>query len=400
MAKLNFQIAKNLKAPGRYNDGAGLTLLVKATGRKSWVQRLSFDGKRRDLGLGSFPDVGIADARDRASKNRTLVAAGMAPVKGSGFAPTAPSPEPPAKTTRPARPVHLFEDVARAAHRHLVDTGRLTNPKNIVGWLHHAERHLFPVLGHVEIGAVRSADLLDLLEPVNQTAPETAKKLLQICKKSFNRAKVRGIIESNPLDGVADELGPRGRPAQRMAALPYSDVSAALTCIEESTTTPVVKLAVRFMWLTAVRGAEVRGAQWSEIDLGAGVWEIPAERMKMKQGHTVPLSRQAMAVLRAARGLYGDSGLVFPSPTSTDGKLSHGAMGWAYKRCGIPAVPHGSRATWRTWAAETFGPARRDAAEQVLAHKTGSAMELVYNRAEYMGQRRELLQAWGDFLEV
>ena len=345
--------------------------------------------------------MGIADARDRASKNRTLVAAGMAPVKGSGFAPTAPSPEPPAKTTRPARPVHLFEDVARAAHKHMVDTGRLTNPKNIVGWLHHAERHLFPVLGHVEIGAVRSADLLDLLEPVNQTAPETAKKLLQILKKSFNRAKVRGIIESNPLDGVADELGPRGKPSTRMAALPYSDVPAALACIEESTTTPVVKLAVRFMWLTAVRGAEVRGAQWSEIDLDAGVWEIPAERMKMKQGHTVPLSRQAMAVLVAARGLYGDAGLVFPSATSkTGGQLSNNTMGAALKRCGIDAVPHGSRATWRTWAAENFGPAYRDAAEQVLAHKTGSAMEQIYNRAEYMDQRRELLQAWGDFLEV
>ena len=399
MAKLSYQIANNLKVPGRYNDGAGLTLLVKATGRKSWVQRLSFDGKRRDLGLGSFPDVGIADARDRASKNRTLVAAGMAPVKGSGFAPTAPSPEPPAKTTRPARPVHLFEDVARAAHKHMVDTGRLTNPKNIVGWLHHAERHLFPVLGHVEIGAITSADLLDILEPINQTTPETCKKLIQILRKTFNRAKVRGIIESNPLDGVADELGPRGKPSTPMAALPYSEVAAALTCIEESTTTPVVKLAVRFMWLTAVRGAEVRGAQWSEIDLDAGLWEIPAERMKMKQGHTVPLSRQAMTVLDAARGLYGDAGLIFTSPTSLTGQLSNNTMGAALKRCGVDAVPHGSRATWRTWAAENFGPAYRDAAEQVLAHKTGSAMEQIYNRAEYMAQRRELLQAWGDFLD-
>ena len=398
MAKLNFQIAKNLKAPGRYNDGAGLTLLVKTTGRKSWVQRLSFDGKRRDLGLGSFPDVGIADARDRASKNRTLVAAGMAPIKGSGFAPTAPSPEP--KTTRPARPVHLFEDVARAAQKHLVDTGRLTNAKNAGAWLLRAERHLFPVLGHVEVGAVRSSDLLDLLEPINRDTPETCQKLIQILKKTFNRAKVRGIIESNPLDGVADELGPRGKPSTRMAALPYSGVAAALACIEESTTTAVVKLAVRFMWLTAVRGAEVRGAQWSEIDLDAGVWEIPAERMKMRQGHSVTLSRQAMTVLGAARGLYGDAGLIFPSPTSKTGQLSPNAMGEAFKRCGIDAVPHGSRATWRTWAAETFGPARRDAAEMVLAHKTGSQMEQIYNRAEYMDQRRELLQAWGDFLDA
>ena len=211
---------------------------------------------------------------------------------------------------------------------------------------------------------------------------------------------MRGIIESNPLDGVADELGPRGKVAERSRALPYSDVAAALACIDESTTTAAVRLAIRFMWLTAVRGAEVRGATWGEFDLDAGLWEIPAERMKMKQGHTVPLSRQAMTVLGAARGLSGDAGLVFPSPTSKTGQLSPNAFSETFKRCGIDAVPHGSRATWRTWAAENFGPAYRDAAEQVLAHKTGSAMEQIYNRAEYMDQRRELLQAWGDFLDT
>ena len=400
MASLDFQTIKNLTAAGRYNDGAGLSLLVKATGRKNWVQRLTFDGKRRDLGLGSFPDVSLSVARGRASANRTLLAAGMAPISGSGFAPTAPRPAAnrPAKTTRPVRPVHLFEDMARAAHAHLVDTGRLTNAKNAHAWLLRAERHLFPVLGHVEIGAVRSVDLLNLLEPINRDAPAECQKLVQILKKTFNRAKVRGYIESNPLDGVPQELGPSAKQSRRMAALPYADVPAALTCIEESTTTRVVKLAVRFMFLTAVRGAEVRGALWSEFDLDAGLWEIPAERMKMRQGHTVPLSRQALTVLDDARGLYGDSGLVFPSATSLTGELSANVMGEAFKRCGIGAVPHGSRATFRTWAAETFGPARRDAAELVLAHKTGSAMEQIYNRAEYLGQRRELLQAWADYL--
>ena len=189
-----------------------------------------------------------------------------------------------------------------------------------------------------------------------------------------------------------------GSPAERMKSLPFDQVADALSLVDDSEATPALKAAVRFMALTGVRGAEVRGAVWSEFDLGNGVWEIPAERMKMKVGHTVPLSSQALEVLATMSETYTDE-FVFPSVLSRDGMLSDNAMAVAFKRCEIQAVPHGMRSSFRTWAAENFGPAYRDAAEQVLAHKTGSAVEQIYNRASYMDQRLELLQAWGDYLD-
>ena len=393
MAQLDFQTIKHLVKAGRYTDGSGLTLLVKASGRKNWVQRLHWQGKRRDLGLGSFPDVGLSLARERAGENRARVADGKAPLSGQTF-----------KSSSPAKamsePGNLFEDVARAAHQHLVDTGRLNHSKNITNWLHRAELYLFrnPVFDGVEIGDITSDQLLNILEPVHVAKPETAKQLRLILKRTFNRAKVRGIIESNPLDGVAEELGPRGKPAERMKSLPFDQVADALSLVDDSEATPALKAAVRFMALTGVRGAEVRGAVWSEFDLGNGVWEIPAERMKMKVGHTVPLSSQALEVLATMSETYTDE-FVFPSVLSSDGMLSDNAMAVAFKRCEIQAVPHGMRSSFRTWAAENFGPAYRDAAEQVLAHKTGSAVEQIYNRASYMDQRRELLDAWGEYLD-
>ena len=393
MSKLDFQTIKHLVKAGRYTDGGGLTLLVKASGRKNWVQRLNFEGVRRDLGLGSFPDVGLALARDRAGENRARVADGKAPISGQAFKDVAPAP-----VKRMSKPVNLFEDVARAAHKHLVDTGRLNNPKNIANWLNRAELYLFPVFDGAEVEDITSAQLLDLLEPIHNAKPETAKQLRLILQRTFNRAQVRGIIESNPLDGVTDELGPRGKPAERMKALPYDQVADALALLDGSQATAALKAAVRFMALTGVRSAEVRGAVWSEFDLVAGIWEIPAERMKMKQSHTVPLSPQALDVLDAMRELYADA-VVFPSVLASSGVFSENAFSLAFRRCKIQAVPHGLRASFRTWAGETYGASMRDAAEQVLAHKTGSAIEQIYNRAEYMAQRRQLLEAWSDYLD-
>ena len=391
MSKLDFQTIKHLVKAGRHTDGGGLSLLVKATGRKNWVQRLHHDGKRRDLGLGSFPDVGLSLARDRARENRTRVANGKAPLSGQAFKDLAPKPQ------RISEPTHLFEDIARAAHQHLIASGRLNNPKNKSNWLNRAEKYLFPVFAGIEIGNITSGQLLDLLEPIHNTKPETGRALRLILKRTFNRAKVRGIIKSNPLDGVAEELGTPGKSKVRMKSLPYDQLADALALIDETNSSPAAKAAIRFMALTGVRGAEVKGAVWSEFDLDGATWEIPAERMKMRQGHTVPLSKQALEVLETMRETYDDE-IVFPSVLSTNGKLSENALTRPFKLCQIQAVPHGMRSSFRTWAAETYGVAYRDAAEQVLAHKTGSAIEQVYNRSEYMAQRRELLDAWADYL--
>ena len=269
--------------------------------------------------------------------------------------------------------------------------------KNIANWLNRAERYLFPVFGQVEIGNITSVQLLDLLEPIHETKPETAKQLRLILKRTFNRAKVREIIEANPLDGVAEELGPRGKPAERMKSLPFDQVADALALIDESQATPSVKAGIRFMALTGVRSAEVRLAEWTDFENDE--WVIPAHKMKQKVGHTVPLSRQALEVLDTMGEMYGDDGFVFPSVLSNSGMLSENAFSTAFRRCKIQAVPHGMRSSVRTFIAETYGMEARDAGEMILAHKVGTAVEQIYNRAEYKQQRRAYLQEWADYLD-
>ena len=394
MVNLSYQRVQSLNETGRYSDGVvpGLQLLVKPTGRKSWVQRIQFDGRRRDLGLGAFPDVGLSLARDRARENRSRVSEGKRPISGKDFTTIKEEPK-----RRPSKPVHLFEDVARATHEALVDRGQITNPKNIANWLNRAEKYLIPEFGQVEIGNITSAQLFALLEPIHKDKPETAKQLRLILKRTFNRAKVRGIIDSNPIDGVAEELGPRGKPAERMKSLPFDQVADALALLDDSRATPSVKAGIRFMALTGVRSAEIRSAEWSDIQ--DDEWAIPAHKMKQKVGHTVPLSRQALDVLDTMHELYGDEGCVFPSVLSNGGMLSENAFSTAFRRCGIQAVPHGMRSSVRTFIAETYGMEARDAGEMILAHKVGTAVEQIYNRAEYKAQRRMYLQAWADYLD-
>ena len=394
--RLTYQQVKAIKDAGRYSDGLvpGLTLLVKASGRKSWVQRLMVVGKRRDLGLGSFPDVSLAAARERATENRSRVAEGQDPISGKGF--FAP-PKTPAR--RRLDGVQTFEDVARATHARLVEQGRINNPKNIDNWLNRAKRYLFDTLGDLELDEITTGMLLDLLEPIHAEKPETAKQLRMILKRTFSRARARGIIEGyDPTADLADELGPRKHPVKHMKTLPFDQLADALALIDDSAASQTVRCAIRFMALTGVRSAEVRSAEW--VDLHEDVWEIPAEKMKQRQGHTVPFSRQSKDILAFMRATYGDdTGYIFASTESDTGMLSENTFPLAFKRCGIRAVPHGLRSTLRTWIAETYGMSMRDAGEMILGHKTGTSVEQIYNRAEYMSQRRTLLQAWADYLD-
>ena len=393
MVSLSYQGIKALP-PGRHSDPAvpGLQMLVKATGRRNWVQRLQVNGKRRDLGLGSFPDVGPSLARDRARENRALVSEGKPPISGKGFTTIKEEPK-----RRPSKPVYTFERVARDKHTQLVEDGTLTNEKNISNWLNRAERYLFPTFGQSEIGAITGLQLVELLKPVRKDKPETCKRLVLVLDQTFTYAKVYCGLESNPMDGVADQLGPRGKQSKHMEWLPFDQVADALTCIDESQATPATKAGIRFMALTGVRTAEVRSAEWA--DFQNDEWAIPAHKMKQKEGHTVPLSRQALAILDSMRDEYGDDGYVFPSILSASGMLSENAFSTAFRRCGIDAVPHGMRSSVRTFIAETYGMEARDAGEMILAHKVGTAVEQIYNRAEYKAQRLSYLQVWADYID-
>ena len=400
LANLTHNRIENLKESGRYPDGlvAGLNLLakVKADGSlsRSWVQRIQVDGKRRDLGLGRYPDVGLATARERARENRQRVATGQDPISGRGFTEAEkPKPQPVKKPSTPtfeSEALDYFDENKGA---------RWTNEKNIANWLNRCKRHLFPSIGDMPVSEIKSVHLLDVIVPLQQSKPEEAKRVKQIARQVFGRCHARGLIRSNPTVSLNFAIPPRRKRVENMKSLHYSDVADALDRIDDSKAYDLTKLAIRFMTLTATRGIETRGAMWSEIDTDNAVWRIPAERMKLRKDYVIPLSTQAIEILEKAYSYSWSSPYVFPSVMSDGKPLSENAMPKLFKELEIGCVPHGMRSSFRVWCEEqTDVKVSWGAMELSLAHAIGSETERAYQRSDLLDQRRPLMQAWADYL--
>ena len=370
MARLSVSRIRTLTEPGRYGDGEGLYLNVSKAGTQSWVQRIvdPVGGKRRDIGLGSFPTVTLANARELAAENRKLAAEGKAPVSAKDRRTASLK----VTTPRPSKPTFRAEAMAF----HAENAGaRWTNQKNIKNWLNRAEKYLFPVLGDTPIDRIDSVDVLNILVPLQTTKPETAKRLRVILRQVFSRAQARGLVSVNPAgEAISGGLPPRPRGVSHMRALPYSEVSDALAKVDASGAYMATKLGIRLMALTASRGAEVRFARWSEFDLDAALWVIPAERMKAGRDHRVTLSTHAVEVLRRAEALSWDSEWVFPSGSNPGKPLSENSFPKLFKELEIGAVPHGLRTSFKVWAEEQSG-ASWAAIELSLAHTVGNSTE-------------------------
>ena len=387
MSKLSATKTKNLKDAGRYSDGGGLYLNIAKGGSKSWVQRIIVDGKRRDLGVGSFPVVTLARARELTLDNKRRVSEGLAPLSARQRATK--------RRARAGKPT--FETLAREFHSANAHT-RWSHEKNIKAWIQRAEKYLFPAFGDTPIDRIDGADILNVLVPLQTTKPEIAVRLKVILRQVFSWAQARGLVKTNPADSIAGGLPPRPR-AGHMKALHYADVADALDTVNKSGSYMATKLAFRFMTLTASRGSETRGAVWSEIDLDAALWEIPATRMKMSRAHIVPLSRQAVEILEQARALAWDSDFVFPSVTNSARSLSDNTFSKLARDLELGCNPHGMRSSFRDWTAEQSS-ASWAAVELSLAHSVGSSVERAYFRSDLIDQRRQLLQAWADYLDV
>ena len=278
--------------PGRHGDGGTLFIVVEPGGRsRHWVQRLTVDGKRRDLGLGGYPYVGLAEARAAAFANRQLARRGgdpMAAVRQSRL-----------PTFRTA-----CERVDAAA------TWKGDGAKNRRSAL---ERYCGSILDR-GIDQIRRAHVIAILAPILAEKPATGSKLHGWIRGALAWGVAREYMEFNVADGIGAAL-PSARKAKHHAALPYSEVGTALDAIANSGARDTVKACLRFVILTAVRSGEARGAKWSEINLQAAEWRIPAERMKGGCEHRVPLSRAAIDTLEAVRSLHSPAGWCFPSPT-------------------------------------------------------------------------------------
>ena len=387
MGNLTALSAKTLSRHGRHGDGDGLYFYISRSGAKSWVQRIVVDGRRRDIGLGAYPDVSLAGARSIAHDNRAAVAEGRDPVSEKRVAREASRKQTPSIPT--------FAE----ACSHVIELRRPTwsNAKHADQWKNTLATYAHPLIGSKPVDEISSADVLAVLTPIWTVKSETASRVRQRMETIFDWAIAQGWRLDNPAGRSILKVLPKlPKVKKHHPALPYAEVPAALEQIRESTADLVTKLSFEFLMLTAARSGEVRLADWSEIDWESRTWTIPAIRMKARREHRVPLTGRALEVLSESRTLYAeDSMFVFPAHSGRP--LSNMVYVSLLRRLGIPAVAHGFRSSFKDWCIEcTDTP--WVVGEAALAHNLGNSTETAYARSDLFERRRGLMEAWTDFL--
>ena len=378
---LTAAFVRSINRPGVYGDGRGgrgLSLRVHrtATGRisKTWRQRLRIEGRLTSVGLGPYPEITLAEARQKALDNSRAVLHGGDP-RGRGVPTFAEAAE---------RTIELHRDGWKAGSplaRQWASTFRL---------------YAAPIMD-MPVDRITSADVLRCLSPIWTSKPAAAGKARSRISAVFRWCIGRNLRSDNPVDRAVVAL-PRvnGPGREHYRALPHQEVRAALRAIRRSggDRSPAA-LCVELLAFTAVRPGEARGARWAEIDIEAATWTIPAERMKAGREFAVPLSAGALDVLRRARKLSGSSPFVFPS-RGGKGPLTVSAPASVLQRAGVDSTPHGFRSSARSWMAESGVPA--EVAEACLAHMAKSRVVQAYQRSDLLERRAEVMQAWSDYV--
>ncbi len=380
--KLSAAFVKTVKRPGRYGDGRGgfgLSLLVKptTTGRlsKTWSQRLRIHGYPVNVGLGAYPVVTLAEAREKALKNRRTVAQGRDPR--SGGIPTF------------AEAVETVIAIHRPSWR--------SGSRYEAQWRGTLRRYAVPRFGDKRVNEITTADVMGALlaDDFWNQKRVTARVVRQRIGAVMKWAVAQGYREDNPAgDAISAALPKNGVRVRHQRALPHGDVAAALDRVRASEALPSTKLALEMLTLTACRSGEVRMARWSEFDLESAIWTIPEARTKSGREHRVPLSSGALKVLDQAKALGDRDGLVFPGRRLRP--LADATMSLLLRRFGIRCVPHGMRSSFRDWCSETG--VRREVAEAALAHVVKNKVEAAYARSDLLESRREVMERWSEYL--
>jgi integrase len=376
--RLNALMVSRPHKAGWYHDGAGLYLVVGITGARSWAYRYFRNGRQQNLGLGSLSTTTLAQARAKAAQCRQQRGAGIDPAAGRDA----------------VRGALTFQ---QAATQYIAaKQAGWRNERHRAQWPESLTRYAFPVLGNMPASAVDTESVLKVLTPIWSKMPETAVRVRGRIESVLGWAKANGhLTGENPArwrDHLSHSLAAHTKPKLRVvhyAALPYPKLPDFMTALRLRQGT--VARALEFLILTAARSGEVRGAQWDEIDLDAGMWTIPASRTKAGAEHRVPLSERALEILKT---------LPRTSPLLFDGhrpgkSLAHNAMRIMLTRLGHKATPHGFRSTFRDWAAETTAFPNH-VVEQALAHAIGS-VEGAYRRSDLFEKRRLLMDEWATY---
>lgn len=372
----------------RLFDGQGMYLEVSPQGGKYWRLKYRILGREKRLALGKYPDVSLALAREKRDAARRQLAAGIDPGEHR-------------KVTRRAsveRASNSFEVIALEWVSKRSKVWGDSHRTKTVAWL---ESDLFPWLGARPIGEITAKELLATIKRVeSRGAVDKAHRLLQHCGQIFRYAVAAGVAERNPAADLRDALA-TAQTKHRAAITEPKAIGGLMRAIDAYEGGLIVRCALRLAPLVFVRPGELRTAEWAEIDLDAAEWNIPASKMKMREPHLVPLSRQAVEVLTEIQALTGRGRYVFPSGRSPRRPMSDNAVLSALRIMGYPKEAmsgHGFRAMARTVLDEILG-FRTDHIEQQLAHAVKDPTGRAYNRTKHLAERRVMMQSWADFLD-
>lgn len=400
MPQLNALSAKNAK-PGRHADGRGLYLLVKPTGAKSWLLRVQVDGKRRDIGLGSFREppksaasdsgarieipilqrklLTLTEAREKADLLRVIAKSGLDPI---------------AERDRERRSIPTFREASEAAHLALKDGWK---EKGAKVFLRSLENHAYPSLGTKRVDSISAGDITDALAPIWMTKPDMARKVKQRIRTVLDFAHGKGWRPTEA-PGRSVTVGlPRQPKGGNYSAMPYAELPAFVGRLNADATSNG-KQALLFQILTAARPGEVRAARWGQIDLAKREWKRPADIMKGNVPHVVTLNEAAVRLLEMIKPCEkpGVADLIFPGQRGA--MMSDMTMGKVLRTADLPYDAHGFRSSFRDWAAEKMPLIPDPVAEAALAHIVPDKVVRAYKRTKFIEMRRELLDAWGEFL--
>jgi integrase len=403
------QRAKPKAKPYKLYDGKGAFLLVQPNGSKLWRLKYRFAGKQKTLALGSYPEVSLADARKRRDEARRLLT-------------DKDSPQDPAALRREKRLALQAEEAAREAaevarqtaevaktehtfgaisQRWLAKFSKTWSPATLKGVTIRLNRHLIPHLASRPIKDITAKELLGVLERIEEDGKnETVRRVRQIFSQIARFAIASDLLEHDVSAGLRGALTPV-TVTHRAAVTDPEKVGALLRILYGYDGTIIVRCALKLAALTFVRPGELRKAEWSEIDFMRKQWSIPAERMKMREPHVVPLSDQAIAALRELHPLTGRGRYVFPSGRGSDRPMSDNAILAALRRMDIPKdemTGHGFRAMARTILDEVLG-VRVDLIEHQLAHVVKDPLGRAYNRTSFLKERAAMMQRWADYLD-
>jgi len=376
--------------PLKLSDGGGLYILVKTSGKKFWHMAYRFDGKQKLLSFGQYPEVSLSDAREARQKARELLAKGIDPgqVKKE------------AKQAKKAEEQIACSTFQKVATEWFQKYELKLSEKHASKLRRYLETKIFPLIGQKPVAALTPQDFLNVVSEAERLGHnETAHKIMHLCSQVMRYARITGLVQYDTAGGLTAALTSVQRTHYAAITEP-KEIGILLRDIDAYEGYTPVYYFLKILPYVFTRPSELRLARWEEFDFDKALWKIPSTRMKMRREHTVPLSSQVIRLLNELRTYTGGGELLFPSPRANSAAITDAAPMAALRRMGYSKEKmtlHGFRAMASTRLNEmNFRP---DTIEAQLAHKCADEVRLAYNRADYMAERKDLVQKWADYLD-